>query len=124
MSRRPGPESGSRSGRNPSAANPASRPGSPGGSWESARAHAFIVGLVQGVSYRAAARAEAERLGVSGWVRNLPGGSVELAAEGPREEVERLLAWCRRGPSPARVDQVEVTWEPAQGEPSGFAIRR
>jgi acylphosphatase len=88
------------------------------------RARAVVRGRVQGVSYRYATMSQAERLGVTGWVRNLPDGSVELVAEGPREEVEKLLAWCRRGPSFARVDDVDVEWEEATGEFARFGIAR
>lgn len=67
-----------------------------------------ISGRVQGVFYRASARAEAERLGLAGFVRNEPDGSVYAEAEGERETLERFLAWCRQGPPRARVDRVEM----------------
>ncbi|HEX9445657.1 MAG TPA: acylphosphatase, partial [Candidatus Binatia bacterium] len=63
-----------------------------------ARVRAQIEGRVQGVFFRASAEAEANRLGVKGWVRNRPEGSVELVAEGERENLDDLIAWCRRGP--------------------------
>ncbi|KAJ1684531.1 hypothetical protein LUZ63_020286 [Rhynchospora breviuscula] len=68
-----------------------------------------ITGRVQGVSYRWTCRQEAERLGVTGWVRNEPDGSVAAHAEGERDAVEALVGWCRSGPSGARVDDVQVT---------------
>ncbi|MGH9363190.1 MAG: acylphosphatase [Thermoanaerobaculia bacterium] len=89
---------------------------------ERARARAVVTGLVQGVSFRACARAEAEKLGVSGWVKNRSDGSVEVLAEGPRAAVERLLAWCRRGPTFARVDEVRVAWEEPAGEFTRFEV--
>ena len=92
--------------------------GAPGG----ARARAVITGLVQGVSYRYWTRQEAQKLGVTGWVRNLADGSVELVAEGPRAEVEKLLTACRRGPYGARVEDLEVSWQPSTGEFTRFAI--
>ena len=90
---------------------------------DAVRLEAVIHGRVQGVSYRAFARREAARLGVAGWVRNLPDGSVELVAEGRRESLETLLAACRRGPAAAAVEEVEASWRPAAGDVSGFDIR-
>lgn len=84
----------------------------------------MIRGRVQGVWFRESTREEAERLGVRGWVRNAPDGSVEAVAEGPRDAVDRLVAWCRRGPSAARVEGVDVTSERATGEFEGFEVRR
>ena len=57
-------------------------------------------------------------------MRNVPDGSVELVAEGPREAVERLLEWCRRGPPYARVDDVQATWELYAGTFTRFGISR
>ncbi|MFZ5445449.1 MAG: acylphosphatase [Myxococcota bacterium] len=88
------------------------------------RVHLRITGLVQGVSYRASARDAAHRLGVSGWVRNLPNGDVEALAEAAPERIERFIAWCRRGPEEARVEAVTVT-EEASGTPlPSFEVRR
>ena len=67
-----------------------------------------VTGRVQGVSYRAATQQEAERLGVTGWVRNEPDGSVAVHAEGEAAAVEALVAWCRRGPVGSRVRDVAV----------------
>lgn len=89
-----------------------------------ARVRARIEGRVQGVFYRASAETEANRLGVKGWVRNRPDGSVELAAEGEREKLDALIAWCRRGPRGAEVERVEVDWEEFKGEFSAFRITR
>jgi acylphosphatase len=61
---------------------------------------------VQGVWYRGSARAEARRLGLVGWARNRPDGSVEVLAEGPSERLEEFVEWCRRGPPAARVRTV------------------
>ncbi len=72
------------------------------------RVHLRITGLVQGVSYRANAQVLASRLGVKGWIKNLPNGEVESVAEGETEPLERYIAWCRRGPSGARVDSVQL----------------
>jgi len=67
-----------------------------------------ISGLVQGVSYRASAIREAQRIGIDGWVRNRRDGTVEALAVGSHEAVEAFIDWCRTGPPAARVDRVEV----------------
>jgi acylphosphatase len=83
-----------------------------------------ITGRVQGVFFRESARQEAERLGVRGWVKNLPDGSVAALAEGEQDAVSGFVAWCRRGPPSARVVDVEVSDEPPQGGLSSFAVVR
>ena len=85
------------------------------------RARVVVHGHVQGVFFRAETRDRARSLGLGGWVRNAHDGSVEAVFEGEDERVESMVDWCRRGPSGARVDDVEVAW----GEPEGereFAI--
>jgi acylphosphatase len=89
---------------------------------ENARARALITGRVQGVAFRFETRRAAERIGVSGWVRNRADGSVEAVFEGRRPQVEEILAWCGRGPALARVAGVDVRWEAATGEFEGFFI--
>lgn len=79
-------------------------------------------GKVQGVWYRATTVEEAKKLGLTGWVRNLPDGRVQIVAEGPRESLERLIAWCHEGPPLAVVDEVKVVWEPYTGEFANFSI--
>jgi acylphosphatase len=91
---------------------------------ENARVHLRIYGQVQGVFFRASTEAEARRLGLTGWVRNCPDGSVEVVAEGPRVKLEALVAWCRHGPARAQVDHVEIEWSEATGEFSGFRTTR
>lgn len=76
---------------------------------------------MQGVFFRDNCRAEAQRLGVRGSVRNRADGSVEVVAEGPRERVEQLLAWCRHGPPRATVTGLSVTDEVSRAE-RGFRI--
>lgn len=88
------------------------------------RVHAFVTGIVQGVWYRKHTQAEATRLGLAGWVRNLPDRRVELVAEGPPADVEALLQWARRGPPDARVDELEVEELPPQDERGPFEIQR
>ncbi len=82
-----------------------------------------IRGRVQGVWYRGAMQAEARRLGVCGWVRNLADGSVESVVEGAPDAVRAVVDWCRTGPPGARVTDVADQVEPA-GEPlTSFGIR-
>ena len=89
------------------------------------RVHLRITGLVQGVSYRANAQVLASRLGVKGWVKNLPTGEVESVAEAEPEPLERYIAWCRRGPSGARVDSVKVDeLDVSSSLGHGFEVRR
>jgi acylphosphatase len=73
------------------------------------RVIARVTGRVQGVNYRASARREAQLLGLAGWVRNEPDGSVLIDAEGDPAALEAFLDWCRRGPPLSRVDRVEET---------------
>ncbi len=89
-----------------------------------ARVHLLISGRVQGVAYRAHTEAKANSLGLTGWVRNLPAGQVEVVAEGPEEKLEELIAWCRVGPPAARVKDVDVNRAPATGEFSAFDVTR
>ncbi len=91
---------------------------------ELVRAELIISGRVQGVFYRASAQQEAQRLGLVGEAGNLPVGGVEVTAEGPREAVEELIAWCRRGPPAAEVDSVDVKWSSARGVFRTFMVTR
>ena len=92
------------------------------------RVHLRISGLVQGVSYRANTQEEARRLGVHGWVRNLPNGDVEAMAEASAEVIERFVVWCRTGPAEAKVETVIVVEIPADAKIdaplSRFEVRR
>ena len=87
------------------------------------RAHVYISGRVQGVFFRYETRLLARRLGVKGWVRNLPDGRVEAVFEGEREAVERMLEFCRRGPVGAVVTDVKILWEKPTNEFKDFTIR-
>ena len=86
------------------------------------RAHVVVKGRVQGVFFRSDTRDRARSLGVRGWVSNRHDGTVEAIFEGPREQVETLIRWCRRGPAGAQVEDVEVTWEEPRGE-RDFVVR-
>lgn len=71
--------------------------------------HLRIVGLVQGVGYRASFEAQARALKLAGWVRNRRDGSVEAVVDGSPDAVEQITAWSRRGPAAARVTEVVVS---------------
>ena len=88
------------------------------------RAHIFVSGRVQGVFFRVETRYEAMKRHVAGWVRNTSGGRVEAIFEGEREDVEKLIDFCRKGPSGARVTKIDVQWEEYSGEFKDFKIRR
>jgi acylphosphatase len=75
---------------------------------EPTRVYVVIEGRVQGVFFRASCAREARRLGLGGFVRNRADGAVEAEFEGPPEEVEAMVAWCRKGPPSARVEDVKV----------------
>lgn len=81
-----------------------------------------IRGRVQGVSFRAYARDEARRLGLVGWVRNLPDGSVEAVAEGPRTVLDRFVAWCQTGSPRAEVEHVDARFTAPTGETATFDV--
>jgi acylphosphatase len=87
------------------------------------RVHAIIHGRVQRVFFRAATEKEARRLGLCGWVRNCPDGSVELLAEGTRTALEELVAWCGHGPARAVVENVASSWQEYRGEFKEFSVR-
>jgi acylphosphatase len=75
--------------------------------------HLTIRGVVQGVGYRGSMAQAAQRLGITGWVRNRRDGSVEAMVAGPQDAVDQLVAWARRGPSPAVVDGIDI--RPGEG---------
>jgi acylphosphatase len=81
------------------------------------RCHVFIDGRVQGVFFRDSCARKAHQLGVTGWVRNCRDGRVEAVLEGETDAVERMVDWCRHGPSRAVVTSVEIYDEPPADEP-------
>ncbi len=87
-----------------------------------ARVHVFVSGHVQGVFFRDFARRWASNLGLTGWVKNLWDGRVEVVAEGEQEKIESLLARLKEGPPAARVDKVDVSWEEYKAEFADFRI--
>jgi len=80
------------------------------------RVRVFASGRVQGVAYRFFAEKSARALGITGWIRNLPDGRVEVLAEGRGEDIERFLDRLREGPRLARVDSLDVRREASTGE--------
>ena len=88
------------------------------------RVHLKINGRVQGVYFRASTVEQARRLSVTGWVMNCPDSSVEVVAEGEREELEKLIRWCRSGPPGAQVKDVSTEWEASRGEFQTFFVKR
>jgi acylphosphatase len=87
------------------------------------KAHVIVSGRVQGVFFRAETQSAARRLGVTGWVRNLPDRTVEAVFEGPRPQVEAAVQWCHTGSPGARVTDVQVAWEAASGEFADLSVR-
>jgi acylphosphatase len=88
------------------------------------RMRAIVKGIVQGVGFRYFTVYQAQRIGgITGYVRNLRNGSVEVVAEGEREKLEQLLAQLRKGPIGAHVTGVDVFWENPTGEFTNFGIR-
>lgn len=86
------------------------------------RLEATVHGRVQGVGFRYHTKKEAQKLGLSGWVRNLRSGEVELVAEGDRDDLQQLLKAVRKGPPMAWVEQVDVDWNEPKGENGPFEV--
>lgn len=82
-----------------------------------------VRGRVQGVGYRAAMSDAARSCGVTGWVRNRMDGTVEILLQGEPDAVARAIAWCRRGPAPARVTAADVADEAVVGDMTAFTLR-
>lgn len=87
------------------------------------RVHVYISGRVQGVFFRVNTRDEARKLGLTGWVKNLPDGRVEAVFEGDKQKIEEILDFCKLGPEAASVTGVDIDWEEPTGEFDGFEVR-
>lgn len=87
------------------------------------RYHLIISGRVQGVSYRMSAWEKAQQLDITGWVRNLPDGRVEMLIEGEIDILDQMTAWARQGPRFANVTDVNISEKVASGDFSDFQIR-
>lgn len=79
-------------------------------------------GRVQGVFFRAFAERVAKQLGVAGYVRNLPDGTVEVQAEGEKGQLEELLGYLKKGPPHSLVDRVDVSWSEETRDFTDFTI--
>ena len=86
------------------------------------RAQVYVTGRVQGVFFRAFTRERALALGLTGWVKNLPDGSVEIVCEGEDSSVASLLKWCRKGPPAAHVTDIEAAYAEPTGEFDSFVV--
>lgn len=88
-----------------------------------ARCYVLISGRVQGVFFRQNTLERAKSLSLKGWVRNTEDGKVEAVFEGEKEKIEKILEWAKKGPTLARVDNLEVKWEDFKGEFEDFEIK-
>lgn len=89
-----------------------------------ARVSLWVTGKVQGVFYRASALEKAQSLNLSGFVKNLSDGSVEMVAEGPRYALEQFVEWAKQGPPSAEVENVSARWSNCINEFRTFMIIR
>lgn len=87
------------------------------------RVSVHIAGRVQGVGFRHFTQMQARRLGVDGWVRNEPDGSVRLEAEGSQDALEKLVDAVKEGPRAAHVQNTTVNWDEATDEFNEFSVR-
>jgi len=87
------------------------------------RVNIVVCGSVQGVFFRANARKIAESLGLKGYAKNIPDGTVEVVAEGPEDKLKELIEYCKKGPETAEVSKVDVEFSDASNEFKGFEVR-
>jgi acylphosphatase len=88
------------------------------------RVHLIVRGIVQGVGFRYHTQQAAAQYGVTGYVRNLPNGTVEIVAEGDSASIGQLIDWAKWGPPSAHVESVDITHYPPTDEFDDFVIRR
>lgn len=86
------------------------------------QAHLYVSGFVQGVGYRQFVKQNARKLGLIGWVKNLPDRKVEALIQGPKEKVEELIKLCEKGPFLAEVEDVDIIWEEEKENFTSFDI--
>jgi acylphosphatase len=82
-----------------------------------------IFGRVQGVFFRASTKEIAEKLGLCGYAKNSPDGSVEVIAEGHKDKLEKLIEYCKKGPIAAKVEKINIRYSEASGKFHDFGIR-
>lgn len=87
------------------------------------RLHAIVHGRVQGVGFRWFVMESVRELAVTGWVRNLYNGNVEVMAEGSQEDLDKLVKSLHKGPPSSNVTNVDDRWQPASGDFSGFKVK-
>lgn len=92
--------------------------------WIMMQAHVFISGFVQGVAFRQFVKSSALKLGVSGWVKNLPDNRVEAVFQGDEKAVEQLVVLCKKGPFLSEVKDVITSWEKSEKTHAEFSIIR
>lgn len=85
-------------------------------------AHIFISGFVQGVGYRRFVRYHAVKLSLTGWVKNLPDNRVEAIFAGPEEQIEKIIAICKKGPFLSEVKDVSINFEETETVYNSFDI--
>ena len=88
------------------------------------KVHAIFSGRVQGVFFRANGQKKAVELGITGWIRNLPDGTVELKAEGSKEKIEELVGWCKNEQPFAQVADARIVWTKGEPEYNEFRIMK
>lgn len=86
-------------------------------------AHIIVTGFVQGVGFRKFVKHGASKLGLTGWVRNLPDGSVEALIQGQKEKIDTLIALCKKGPFLSEVEEIDLVWEETKETFFEFTIR-
>ena len=84
--------------------------------------HAIVHGRVQGVSFRYHTQLVAKSLGITGWVRNLPNGTVEVLGEGTADQIQNFIKFLKQGSPPARVNSIDMSENEASGRYSSFEI--
>lgn len=84
--------------------------------------HIFISGFVQGVGFRSFVKHHASKLGLTGWVKNLPDNRVEAVFQGSKENIEKMIVLCKKGPFLSEVKNVEVIWEDINQNFEGFEV--
>ena len=87
------------------------------------RVHIIVHGSVQGVFFRSNTRDIASSLGLKGYVRNMPDGTVEVVAEGNEDKTKELVEFCKKGPEAAEVTKTDVEFEKASNEFKSFEVR-